>query len=111
MAFGIPIVEKLESEKSSSRDVAKTPKVLILEPTRELAKQVGDDFTSISTKIRTCCVYGGVSYERQGKINCTFVYFYKTQTKILSKQKQNENYLDHLQVLISLNCDFLTIRC
>lgn len=66
MAFGIPIVEKLESEKSS-RDISKTPKVLILEPTRELAKQVGDDFTSISSKIRTCCVYGGVSYERQGK--------------------------------------------
>jgi len=36
-----------------------------MEPTRELAKQVGDDFTSISSKLRTCCVYGGTSYERQ----------------------------------------------
>lgn len=65
MAFGIPIVEKLESEKSSRDAVSKHPKVLILEPTRELAKQVGDDFASISTRIRTCCVYGGVSYEKQ----------------------------------------------
>jgi superfamily II DNA/RNA helicase len=66
MAFGIPIVERLESKKSSS-DISKTPKVLVLEPTRELAKQVGDDFQSISTRLRTCCVYGGVSYEKQGK--------------------------------------------
>ena len=66
MAFGIPIVEKLEANKPD-REISKTPKVLILEPTRELAKQVGDDFMSISTKLRTCCVYGGVSYEKQGK--------------------------------------------
>ena len=57
-------MEKLEAHKHE-RDVSKTPKVLILEPTRELAKQVGDDFTSISSKLRTCCVYGGVSYEKQ----------------------------------------------
>ena len=65
MAFGIPIVEKLEANKREG-DICRSPKVLVLEPTRELAKQVGDDFLSISSKIRTCCVYGGVSYEKQG---------------------------------------------
>lgn len=64
MAFGIPIVEKLEANKQPNA-ISKTPKVLVMEPTRELAKQVGDDFTSISSKLRTCCVYGGTSYERQ----------------------------------------------
>jgi ATP-dependent RNA helicase DDX21 len=64
MAFGIPIVEKLEANKPP-REISKTPKCLILEPTRELAKQVGDDFDSISTTLKTCCVYGGVSYEKQ----------------------------------------------
>jgi superfamily II DNA/RNA helicase len=64
MAFGIPIIEKLEATKKDG-DISKSPKVLVLEPTRELAKQVGDDFTSISSKVRTCCVYGGVSYEKQ----------------------------------------------
>lgn len=75
MAFGIPIVEKLEAKKPAS-EISKTPKVLVLEPTRELAKQVGDDFTSISTRIRTCCVYGGVSYEKQGIHNSirSFIY-------------------------------------
>ena len=64
LAFAIPIVEQLQANKSKE-EVAKTPKVLVLEPTRELAKQVGEDFTSISDYVRTCCVYGGVSYERQ----------------------------------------------
>ncbi len=64
LAFGIPIVEKLEANKSIN-EISKTPKALVLEPTRELAKQVGDDFQSISTSLRICCVYGGVSYERQ----------------------------------------------
>ena len=65
MAFAIPIVEKLEASKKGN-EMSKSPKVLVMEPTRELAKQVGDDFTSISSKLRTCCVYGGTSYERQG---------------------------------------------
>lgn len=64
MAFAIPIVEKLEASKKGN-EMSKSPKVLVMEPTRELAKQVGDDFTSISSKLRTCCVYGGTSYERQ----------------------------------------------
>lgn len=63
-AFAIPIIEKLEAAKPDS-EICKSPKCLVLEPTRELAKQVGDDFQGISTKLRTCCVYGGVSYERQ----------------------------------------------
>jgi superfamily II DNA/RNA helicase len=64
LAFAIPIVEKLESHKKDG-EISRTPKVLVLEPTRELAKQVADDFESISSKLRTCCVYGGVPYEKQ----------------------------------------------
>ncbi len=67
MAFAIPIVEALQAKKNA-RDVCKSPKVLIMEPTRELAKQVGDDFTQICSTLRCCCVYGGVSYERQSKL-------------------------------------------
>jgi ATP-dependent RNA helicase DDX21 len=73
LAFGIPIVEKLQAEKPAG-EVCRTPKVLVLEPTRELAKQVGDDFTSISSTLRCCCVYGGVSYERQeADLNRVFI--------------------------------------
>jgi superfamily II DNA/RNA helicase len=43
MAFAIPLVEKLLNEKKLKEN-DKSPKILILAPTRELAKQVGDDF-------------------------------------------------------------------
>lgn len=64
MAFAIPIVEHLQSKKPKN-EISKNPKALIMEPTRELAKQVGDDFQAISTTLRTCCVYGGMPYEKQ----------------------------------------------
>lgn len=66
MAFAIPIVQVLQ-EKKQKGQICKSPKVLVLEPTRELAKQVGDDFNAICSTLRTCCVYGGVSYERQSR--------------------------------------------
>ena len=64
MAFAIPIVERLQANKPKGA-ICKSPKVLVLEPTRELAKQVGDDFNNISDHLRCVCVYGGVSYEKQ----------------------------------------------
>ena len=66
MAFAIPIVEALQAKKTKN-DVCRSPKVLVMEPTRELAKQVGDDFASICSTLKCCCVYGGVSYERQSR--------------------------------------------
>ncbi len=66
MAFAIPIVEALQAKKNP-KEICKSPKVLVMEPTRELAKQVGDDFNQICSSLRCCCVYGGVSYERQSK--------------------------------------------
>lgn len=66
LAFGIPIVELLEKQGSSRQRKPAAPSVLVLEPTRELAKQVADDFQGIcSESMTTCCVYGGVAYERQ----------------------------------------------
>ena len=63
LAFAIPIVEQLESLRSESS--TRSPKVLVLEPTRELAKQVADDFMSVSSRLKTCCVYGGIPHEKQ----------------------------------------------
>lgn len=65
MAFAIPLVEKLIQNKTL-KETDKSPKILVLAPTRELAKQVGDDFKSIvPSHLKTVCVYGGVSYEKQ----------------------------------------------
>ncbi|KAJ0403835.1 hypothetical protein ATCC90586_000501 [Pythium insidiosum] len=61
LAFGLPIVDKLLTEQSSSRD----PRALILLPTRELAQQVADEIKRVSPQLRTINVVGGVSYTLQ----------------------------------------------
>ena len=58
-AFGIPILETVEADK--------TVKALILAPTRELANQVADEIYSLKGKqdLRVLAVYGGASIENQ----------------------------------------------
>jgi len=61
LAFGIPLVERV------GRAQPRSPGALVLVPTRELAKQVGDVLVPLA-KIRNQTVqtvYGGVSMERQ----------------------------------------------
>lgn len=41
------------------------PRVLVLAPTRELAKQVEKEIKESAPKLSTVCVYGGVSYNVQ----------------------------------------------
>jgi ATP-dependent RNA helicase RhlE len=59
-AFALPILSKLGSH-------ARAPRVLILEPTRELAAQVETAFRDFArfTDIRTVALFGGVGYGAQ----------------------------------------------
>jgi len=59
-AFGLPILSKLGAPQNA-------PRVLILEPTRELAAQVVEAFDkfNVYTGLRTVAVYGGVGYDKQ----------------------------------------------
>ncbi|MSR42990.1 MAG: DEAD/DEAH box helicase [Pedosphaera sp.] len=59
-AFGLPILSKLGEHQPA-------PRVLILEPTRELAAQVETAFRDFArfTNLRVAVVYGGVGYGRQ----------------------------------------------
>jgi ATP-dependent RNA helicase DeaD len=62
-AFGIPIIEMVDSEN-------KEPQAIILCPTRELALQVSEEFKKISKYkkgIHTVAIYGGESIDRQIK--------------------------------------------
>ncbi|KAL1350801.1 hypothetical protein HN51_014798 [Arachis hypogaea] len=67
LAFGIPIIKGLtEDEHSSSlRRSGRLPRVLVLAPTRELAKQVEKEIKESAPYLSTVCVYGGVSYVTQ----------------------------------------------
>ncbi|TXG48965.1 hypothetical protein EZV62_024840 [Acer yangbiense] len=67
LAFGIPILKSLteEFEQTPSMRRGRLPKVLVLAPTRELAKQVEKEIKESAPYLNTVCVYGGVSYNTQ----------------------------------------------
>lgn len=68
LAFGIPILKQLTQDdegRSLSRRSGRLPRVLVLAPTRELAKQVEKEIKESAPYLSTVCVYGGVSYSVQ----------------------------------------------
>ncbi|XP_072994758.1 DEAD-box ATP-dependent RNA helicase 3, chloroplastic-like [Typha latifolia] len=67
LAFGIPIIKRLSEEDGgkSMRRSGRLPRVLVLAPTRELAKQVEKEIKESAPYLSTVCVYGGVSYNTQ----------------------------------------------
>src|SRR5258706_13749488 len=62
-AFALPILSKLGQHSPQ-------PRVLILEPTRELAAQVETAFRDFArfTDLRVAVVFGGVGYGRQREV-------------------------------------------
>nr|XP_043626658.1 DEAD-box ATP-dependent RNA helicase 3, chloroplastic-like [Erigeron canadensis] len=68
LAFGIPIIKRLTEDdeaRLSSRRAQRLPRVLVLAPTRELARQVETEIKESAPYLSTVCVYGGVSYTSQ----------------------------------------------
>ncbi|HLI14118.1 MAG TPA: DEAD/DEAH box helicase [Alphaproteobacteria bacterium] len=65
-AFTLPMVDIL----SSGRARARMPRSLILEPTRELATQVGESFETYGkyTRLTKALLIGGVSFDEQEKL-------------------------------------------
>ncbi|PJI52159.1 hypothetical protein CTI14_47095, partial [Methylobacterium radiotolerans] len=54
LAFALPIISKLEP----SRERARLPRAIVIAPTRELAKQVADEFSKSGVGLTTVTVYG-----------------------------------------------------
>ena len=65
LAFCLPILEQLISSNINTLQRGATPKVLIMSPTRELAKQIVEEFQSISRTVglRIQAIYGGTSLQ------------------------------------------------
>uniref|UniRef100_A0A671Y4Z9 RNA helicase n=1 Tax=Sparus aurata TaxID=8175 RepID=A0A671Y4Z9_SPAAU len=63
-SFAIPLVEKLQKNMTEYTR-GRSPKVLVLTPTRELAIQVAKDFKDVSKRVSIACFYGGSSYMPQ----------------------------------------------
>ncbi|ESQ31709.1 hypothetical protein EUTSA_v10003756mg [Eutrema salsugineum] len=70
LAFVLPILESLINGPAQSKrknGYGRPPSVLVLLPTRELAKQVFADFEAYggAVGLTSCCVYGGDPYQPQ----------------------------------------------
>jgi superfamily II DNA/RNA helicase len=65
LAFGLPLLTRLAAGERPRQQ--KTPRALILVPTRELAQQVADVLAPLGRRVgvNTATVYGGVSIGRQ----------------------------------------------
>ena len=62
-AFGIPVAEQIDPEKT-------WPQAVILAPTRELAQQIAgdlEDLTYFMPGVKVACVYGGANMEKQAR--------------------------------------------
>lgn len=67
-AFALPLIQRIINNNDKNKE--KSPQVLVLTPTRELAMQVADNFKqfSVNTKyIDTIAIYGGQEYYAQIK--------------------------------------------
>jgi len=95
-AFALPILSKLGQH-------APKPRVLILEPTRELAAQVETAFRDYSrfTDLRVAVIYGGVGYGKQTEALRSGVdIIVATPGRLLDHMQQGNCRLDQVQFLV-----------
>ncbi|KAE9596320.1 putative RNA helicase [Lupinus albus] len=64
LAFGIPIMDKI-IKFNAKHGRGKSPLALVLAPTRELARQVENEFADAAPNLDTICVYGGTPISQQ----------------------------------------------
>ncbi|CAF2874078.1 unnamed protein product [Rotaria sp. Silwood2] len=57
LAFVIPIVELLQADKSVELAPGRVPRALVLVPTRDITKQISDDFQSIVNDLSIATIY------------------------------------------------------
>jgi ATP-dependent RNA helicase RhlE len=95
-AFALPILTKLDSHRSQ-------PRLLILEPTRELAAQVETamrDFARF-TDLRVAVVFGGVGYGLQREaLHKGVDILVATPGRLLDLMNQGTVRLDHVEYLV-----------
>ncbi len=95
-AFALPILSQLGARSAGTR-------VLVLEPTRELAAQVETairDFARF-TELRVAVVYGGVGYGRQNEALRTGVdVIVATPGRLLDHLRQGSCKLDQVEFLV-----------
>ena len=103
-AFGLPILSKLGQHSSAGA------RVLILEPTRELAAQVETAFRDFSrfTDLKTTVVFGGVGYGKQNdELKAGPDIIVATPGRLLDHLEQGTTRLDKVEYLVLDEADHM----
>ncbi len=100
-AFALPILNFLGQENIKARP--NRPIVLVLAPTRELAIQIGDSFTTYGRhlRLRHVLVYGGVNQANQVRaLNRGAHVLVATPGRLLDLMNQGFIHLDELEIFV-----------
>ena len=96
-AFALPILDKLCSDQT------RTPRALILTPTRELAQQIFDNFKKYGRylKLRTACIYGGASqYMQIKKLNQGYDILIATPGRLMDFTDRGIVNLENIEIFV-----------
>lgn len=97
-AFAIPLIQQLDGQNKQSR--RREIRALILTPTRELAIQIGDNFTdyAYNTGVRHTVIFGGVNQKPQvEKLRKGVDILVATPGRLLDLIGQNHVSLQHIR--------------
>ncbi|MFT4212484.1 MAG: DEAD/DEAH box helicase [Microbacterium sp.] len=112
IAFGAPLVESiLRSQAGQRREFGRSPKALILAPTRELALQIDRTVQPIarSVGIFTTQIYGGVPQARQvGALRKGVDIVIGTPGRIEDLQEQGKLDLSEVQIVVLDEADHMS---
>jgi superfamily II DNA/RNA helicase len=98
-SFTLPMIEIL----SKGRARARMPRSLILEPTRELAAQVADNFDTYgkNTKLTMALLIGGVSFQEQDrKLDRGVDVLIATPGRLMDHMERGKVMLNGVQILV-----------
>lgn len=107
-AFAIPVVDKLHKQKTSSR--SEGIKCVVMVPTRELAIQIAEVFSTIArhTKVKTFSVFGGVEQGPQiAKLEKGIDILVSTPGRMFDLVSQGYIKLDRVDTLILDEADHM----
>lgn len=108
-AFALPILQRLFHQQDANKH-AKKVRALIVSPTRELAVQIGEEFTSFGkyTNLRSTVVFGGTSIEPQKDILKKGVdILIATPGRLLDLRKQEIVDLGQVEILVLDEADLM----
>jgi ATP-dependent RNA helicase RhlE len=99
LAFLVPALDRLLRDRTKS----KNPRVLILEPTRELVIQVAEETRKLAarTSLRSVSVYGGTRMKKQTKkLRRGVDIVIATPGRLMDHMRRKNVHFDDLQILV-----------